>query len=405
MGHINNKRKVTIMGKAFEELSDEQKKLLRIFYQQHVEARAPQNEPEPVIRPAKQIQEPERRLKLTAVRSTDLLERKYERLTQPVQGLITEGLTLLVGASKIGKSWLVLSMCLAAANGTEFLGHATEQCEVLYMALEDSERRIQGRVRKLTGGRASENLFFCTNALTLGSGIEEQLESWFDEQPNMRLIVIDTLQMIRGGQQPVRDIYQNDYVTMQKLKAIADAHRAGIVLVHHTNKQKNVEDNFDKISGSTGLMGAADTTILIDRARNSGQATVRVVGRDVYCDDFLIGFEQGAWRLVSEHAGEYDEEQAYINSPVTQTLRCLITQRPEGGKWSYDEVKTAGMRLLGYAPFGDSKDFVIKLRAIEDRLISQDHMIVTSSVKAGQKRGILIEPVRPVTSFQTAAQL
>jgi predicted ATP-dependent serine protease len=392
------------MKDAHAELSDEQKEQILSFYRETVEVQEQWDNDEPVIRKAQEIEEPDR-TRLAAIRSTDLLEKKYQRLCQPVEGLITEGLTLLVGASKIGKSWLVLSMCLAAANGTDFLGHATEQCGVLYMALEDSERRLQSRIRKLNGGKASENLYFCTNALTLENGIEKQLTNWFSENPDTRLIVIDTLQMVRGGQQAVKDVYQNDYATMQKLKTIADARHAGIVLVHHTNKQKNVEDNFDKVSGSTGLMGAADTTILIDRARDSKQATVRVVGRDVYCDDFLIGFEKGEWRLISNHAAEFDSEQAYINSPITQTIRCLVAQKPEGGKWSYEDVRTAGINLLGYAPFSDSKDFVNKLRGIEDQLISIDKIIVTASVKVGQKRGIHIEMRKPFTSFQTQSEL
>lgn len=388
------------MTKAYANLSDEQKELIKSFHKQKV---LMQDLEPPVIHKAVQIEEPADMLKLTAVRSTDLLKMKYKRLSQPVQGLITEGLTLLVGASKIGKSWLVLSMCLAVANGTEFLGHLTEQGVVLYMALEDSGRRLQSRLSKLTG--ASENLFFCTNALTLSCGMEKQLTNWFNDHRDTKLIVIDTLQMIRGGQQAVKDAYQNDYATMQKLKVIADENHASIVLVHHTNKQKNVEDNFDKISGSTGLMGAADTTILIDRDRRSKQATVGVVGRDVYCDDFIIEFDGSEWRMVSHCAQQYDEEQAYINNPVTQTIRCLITQNPNGLRISYDELRSAGMKLLGFAPFIESKDFLNKLHEIEEQLLFRDNIICTTSVYVKRKRGIKLEIRQPLTDFQTGIKV
>jgi hypothetical protein len=273
------------------------------------------------------------------------------------------------------------------------------------MALEDSSRRLQSRIKKLNSDRVPENLYFCTDALTLGNGVEAQLDNWFREHPDTRLIVIDTLQMIRGGQTPIRDIYQSDYEMMKKLKSIADAHRMSIVLVHHTNKLQNAPDSFDKVSGSTGLMGAADTTILIDRDRSSKQATVRVVGRDVYCDDFIIEFDSGEWRMVSECAAKYDEEQAYINNPITQTVRYLITQNPNGLRISYDELRTTGMKLLGFAPFIDSKDFLNKLRGIEEQLLKKDNIVCTNSVYVNKRRGVLIELRKPLTDFQTGIKM
>lgn len=95
------------------------------------------------------------------------------------------------------------------------------------------------------------------------------------------MIVIDTLQKVRGAAVPARtNAYAADYDAMARLKAFADKNHVAVVLVHHLNKLRNVDDPYDKISGSTGLMGAADTTVLIARERGSDDATVSFTGRD-----------------------------------------------------------------------------------------------------------------------------
>lgn len=382
------------MSNVFE-LSKEQDLLLKIA--QRVPTAYAQ---EPTIHEPANIQMPSVERELATISAASLVQTEYRPLMQAVHGLIVEGLTLLVGASKIGKSWLVLDMCLSVAAGTDFLSRQTEAGEVLYMALEDSERRLKSRMQQLSRNVAPENLYLCTDALTLGCGIEEQLENWLKKHPGTKLIVIDTLQMIRGNSSRIVNAYQADYDTMRKLKPIADKYRICIILIHHTNKLRVVTDNFDKISGSTGLMGAADTTILMDRQRDSKRATVQVVGRDVSCDDLLIDFDNGHWCIVSENAQEFSAELEYINNPITRILRHLMTQNPDGGRWSYDELRSIGMRVLGYAPFAEAREFTKKLQEIEAQLLAQDNVICTPSVWVGKKRGVLIEFRKPQKSFQ-----
>ena len=227
-----------------------------------------------------------------AIGAGELIKQNFTALLEVVSRLIVEGLTMLCGMSKTGKSWLVLLMCAAVAAGVPFLGRKTMQGKVLYCAFEDSLRRLQTRLNKL-GIDPGDNLQFQTQVITLQDGLLNALDGWVLNNPDAKLIVIDTLQMIRGAVPSRVNAYAEDYKVMRQLKGFADKHHIAVVVVHHLNKLRDVEDPFDKISGSTGLMGAADTTILMTRKRGEDDATITYTGRDVYGDDFKIRFEIG----------------------------------------------------------------------------------------------------------------
>lgn len=288
--------------------------------------------------------------------AAELMEKEFRPLVQPVHGLISEGLTLLVAASKMGKSWMALLMALCVATGEDFLGRHTTRCRVLYMALEDSERRLQDRLRKLCSGQVPENLYLKTCAPLMGDGFEEYLESWLSEDNTPALVIVDTLQKIRGLGSRNVDAYKADYETMGKLKAIADKHRASLVCLHHNNKMQRVADPFDKISGSSAMMGAADTAILISRDRGQDTATVIFTGRDVHGEDFTIRFDGGRWLLVSDNAREYQAAQEYESDPLAQIICILAKENPEGGRWTYAELGEAGIEKIGVEPFASGKE-------------------------------------------------
>lgn len=261
--------------------------------------------------------------RLESISASELMGKTFEKLSAPVEGLIVEGLTLLCGSSKIGKSWLMLSLACAVAAGRSFLGRETQQGDVRYLALEDSERRLQTRLKKL-GENPGDTLSFSTRCRTLDSGLTDDLTGWVKSVPRPRMIIIDTLQMVRGGGMPSRvNAYAQDYAAMSTLKSFADANHVAVVLVHHLNKMKDVSDPYDKISGSTGLMGAADTTILISRDRDSDDATVTYTGRDVWGDDFGIRMNNGRWEPVSQTARA---REAYERDPIVLTIRDLMAE-------------------------------------------------------------------------------
>jgi len=335
-----------------------------------------------------------------------LMKTEFPPLFQPVERFIVEGLTFIVGASKIGKSWFTLLMCLQVAKGEDFLGMKTTKCPVMYLALEDSERRLQDRIRKLGIDIPPDHLFLATRAQVMDGGFEKQLDQWFSRHGGKSLVVIDTFQKARGIGRGSVNAYQSDYDVVSRLKAVADRHRGALVGIHHTNKLRNVADPFEKVSGSMGIMGAADTTILLEGERGADMATLRYTGRDVWGADKLLRFHDCRWELVSDDATAAQEQSAYEASPIVQLFRKLISENPQGGRWTYDQLYVEGLTLLGYPPFSSSRDCAKKLKAGLDReLLRRDGIVAACGVEAKRDgfrgKGVKLEKQAPRTTFQT----
>ena len=133
--------------------------------------------------------------KLETITAEDLQNRTYEPTHFLVDELVPEGLHILAGAPKIGKSWLALWLCLCVSQGQPLWNFATAQGEVLYLSLEDSFQRIQTRLIDLTED-APPTLRFAIMADTLKHGLEQQIEQFLAEHPTTKLVVIDTLQRV-----------------------------------------------------------------------------------------------------------------------------------------------------------------------------------------------------------------
>ena len=326
------------------------------------------------------------RASMETIRADELMTREFERLHAPVQGLIVEGLTLLCGASKIGKSWLVLALCCAVAAGKPFLGRSTESGDVLYLALEDSPRRLQTRLRTL-GEKPDGRLTLATRAHALDDGLLFDLEDWVGHAAQPRMIVIDTLQKIRGAAPSARvNAYADDYAVIGRLKAFADAHHLAVVLVHHLRKSADSEDPFDRISGTTGLMGAADTSILIARGRNSSDATVSFTGRDVWGNDFPIRMQGGRWQAVSPEALA---RETYESNPIVLTCRALL----RGGgpvKISLQMFLDAGAREVGLPVAATKNELSRSLDALAPKLREYDGILLVTGKRVGNERGLIL---------------
>ena len=150
---------------------------------------------------------------------------------------------------------------------------------MLYLALEDDESRLQRRMFRMFGVEGTSSLHFATNAKMIGSGLDEQLEKFFREHSDTKLIIVDTLQKVR---EVVNDSYSysSDYEVIGKLKQFADRYGVCVLIVHHTRKQP-AGDSFEMISGTTGLLGCADGALLMQKEkRTDSKATLEVVGRD-----------------------------------------------------------------------------------------------------------------------------
>ena len=210
--------------------------------------------------------------RLQTIDADTLQSTAYEPVSFVVDDLLPQGLHLLAGAPKIGKSWLALWLCLCAAQGKPLWTFATHLCEVLYLCLEDSFQRIQSRLFDLTED-APPTLYFAVMSQQLHNGLVEQIEQFLKEHPKTRLIVIDTLQRIRTAGNDANP-YASDYRDIGVLKALADKHRIAILLVHHLRKMSD-DDPINMISGTTGLSGATDSNFVLRKSqRRENTATL-----------------------------------------------------------------------------------------------------------------------------------
>lgn len=216
---------------------------------------------------------------LKIVSMTELLDNVYQSRPPLIDGLLYPGTYLFVGAPKLGKSFLMAQLAYHISMGTPLWNYPVRQGTVLYLALEDDYRRLQERLYRMFGAAENENLFFSVSASQLGNGLDEQLDQFVRDYPDTSLIIIDTLQKVRevGGDSYS---YANDYQIITRLKQFADRHGVCLLLVHHTRKQ-NADDKFDMISGTNGLLGAADGAFLLAKEKRTGNtATLDVSGRD-----------------------------------------------------------------------------------------------------------------------------
>lgn len=237
--------------------------------------------------------------KLKLVDADTLLSTPIEKTLFIVDGLIPQGVSMLCGSGKIGKSWLMLWLGLRVAQGKPLWDLNTHECDVLYLCLEDTKIRIQERLYKLTD-EAPPGLRFATMCGKLGCGLEEQIVDALNDYPKTKLIIIDTLQKVRNAQSATgkSGMYASDYDDISMVKQIADRFKIAIVLVHHLRKLKDSIDPFNEISGSTGITGAADTNIILKRKRGEDTATLLVSGRDVEYQQFTLRFKNNIWQMV-----------------------------------------------------------------------------------------------------------
>jgi AAA domain len=227
-------------------------------------------------------------------------------------GLIPEGVTILAGKPKIGKSWLALDVCAAIAGDRFVLGEMKPvQGDVLYIAAEDNQRRLKQRTDKIMQGAAGwpDRLEIHTQWRRVDQGGLDDLREWCEAHPDRRLIWIDTLAKVRPIAGRNEQAYAADYKAIEGLQKLAGEYQVGIVLNHHLRKAVSDDDPFDDVSGTLGLTGAADT--IVKMTRYSGMVKILVRGRDIEEAEFAAEFnrETCRWRLVGEADEVFRSEQ------------------------------------------------------------------------------------------------
>lgn len=260
-----------------------------------------------------------------------------------VKDLLPQGLSTNVALPKLGKSWWALDLALSVAAGDKFMGFQTEKTEVLYLALEDSKSRLKKRVNILTyGAPAPKGFCYAILSENLDHGLIEQLEQQMTQFPGTGLIIIDTLQKVKGSKTANESAYEADYRQMGLLKRFADKYGIAVLVIHHTKKGREKNDVFESISGTNGILDSVDTSFVIERStRNPNEVIMHITGRDVTSDDIVLEVDQGAcrWKLK----GSFDDleqrrlAEEYEDDPIVRTVKHLLE---DSLIWKGDSFRT-----------------------------------------------------------------
>ena len=225
----------------------------------------------------------------------------YQPLDHPkmlIDGILSNGLAILSGDSKIGKSWMVLWLCLKISLGEPVWGLPTAQTDVIYLALEDNDWRIQQRMQELID-EPPKNLHFGFSCGKLGSELEGQIKGVLEDNPNTGLLFIDTLQMVRDNVSSRVNAYAQDYKDLSALKKIADDHKMCIFLVHHNRKEHDGSNVFNDMTGSTGIAGVADTCMVLRKEDRFGNdAILSITGRDIEEKRLKLTMRKNVWEVT-----------------------------------------------------------------------------------------------------------
>lgn len=178
---------------------------------------------------------------------------------------------------------------------------------VLYLALEDTPRRLQTRMGKILEGRpAPSTLTLATTCPPLPQGGGEAIAQWLERNSEARMVVIDVFAKMRGPATPGASAYDADYAAVGHAKRLADHYGVAVVLVHHVRKAGS-DDFLAEVSGTNGLAGAADATLVLKRSRGQADGVLHVTGRDVDEAEYALRFHSaaGTWELLDGPAGDH----------------------------------------------------------------------------------------------------
>lgn len=234
-----------------------------------------------------------------------------------IDGLLPQGLHILAGSPKIGKSWMSLWLALQISKGETVWDFQTKKSDVLYLCLEDGFSRIQDRLFKITD-EAPSTLHFAIMSGKINNGLETQIENFLKEHPNTGFIIIDTFQHIRDSSTPGANVYEKDYDDVNVLKQLADKNHIAMLIIHHLRKTGD-SDPLNMISGSAGISGSADGSYILQKAkRTENDANFICVGRDIEQRELSLTFnkETFLWELLE------GVEKVEIQLPSEIILLC-----------------------------------------------------------------------------------
>ena len=275
---------------------------------------------------------------LTTITATELITTNYPPLSFTVEKILPQGIFILAGSGKIGKSWLSLDMCIAVATGTKLWEFNATQGDVLYLALEDTHPRLKERLGRIGEENSkSENLHLSVSSLGITDGLIEQIKTFISAKPDTKLIVIDTLERIRNGEQD-KSMYSCDYRDINLLREVLQGNNITLLLVHHTRKMYD-PDPLNTLSGSTGLIGAVDGVWVLEKEKRIGaKGKLTIANRDTegFCFNVEFDKENCRWNFLGadEEMAENEDENFcdLIAEFLTSTFHGTATELVEALK-------------------------------------------------------------------------
>jgi len=328
--------------------------------------------------------------KIQAVTMPELMETRFRVRPAVIDGLLPAGACPPPRAPEDGESFLVLQMAYQVSMGEPFLGFSSRQGTVLYLALEDTYERLQKRLAQMTE-QDSERLILSVFSETLDEGLIERLTDFWSEHTDTVLIIIDTLQRVRG-RTPDNGSYATDYDTLAGLKEFSDTYGITVLVVHHTRKE-GAEDVFNTISGTNGLMGAADGALILykDRRTNS-DAVLEAVGRDQQQLRLHISFDAAhlCWALIEVETGRFKEPP----NPLVGLVSRLVNE--ENPSWSGTATELAQCLSEMDSSRSFTPNWIVRTLNVQQENLLRDHGVryVSYRTKEGKALSLRWDSVR-----------
>ncbi len=307
---------------------------------------------------------------METVSMPELYEMVYPAKPPIIDDFLYNGTYLFVGSPKVGKSFMMAQIAYHVSSGKPMWNNAVRKGTVLYLALEDDYRRLQERLYRMFSTETTSNLFFSVASNSLNGGLIEQLDSFIREHHNTSLIIIDTLQKIRESEGDTYS-YSRDYDIIAQLKAFSDKNNICLLLVHHTRKQKS-DDNFDTISGTNGLLGAADGAFMMYKSKRTDVgATIEISGRDQ--PDKKILLKRNTETLCWDLDKVIDDEFKAPPEPILEKIAGLVNEHNQTWQGTATE-------LLNQLGIDDMKPntLSLKLNVNAGRLYSEYYIWYTN---------------------------
>jgi len=258
---------------------------------------------------------PNQTQQFTTIAGKTLMSQPIEPLGFTVDSILPHGLFILSGSAKVGKSWLALDLCHTVANGGQIWDYSTVQGEALYLALEDTPKRIRERLSKIAPEydfNAPADIHFVHRSYKLGEGLAEQITTFLSTHPKTQLIVIDTLQYIRNTGNNVSS-YASDYRDMDALREIIKGRKLTMLLITHNHKS-DADDPLNKVYGSAGLTGAVDGIFVLEKKKRSDDiAKLTIANRDTEGYEFHLRFNRSycRWENIALTGAEKNGDERF----------------------------------------------------------------------------------------------